>query len=79
MHALGGAKVRQLLSSRKTSPSIIPVVTYPVSILFAIRTEIGKLLLRIERFLLLLVPSAESHGALLNAMKYHLNEDLNGR
>jgi hypothetical protein len=55
------------------------VVTYPVSILFAIRTEIGKLLLRIERFLLLLVPSAESHGALLNAMKYHLNEDLNGR
>jgi hypothetical protein len=31
-----------------------------------------------RRQCLLLVPSAELHGALLNAMKYGLNEYLNG-
>jgi hypothetical protein len=36
-------------------------------------------LLRIERCLLLLIPSVELNDPVLNAMKYYLNEDLNGK
>jgi hypothetical protein len=36
-------------------------------------------LLRIERCLLLLILLIELDGPVLNAMKYYLNEDLNGR